>query len=210
MPSSELATVQWKKFSPGPVVGVDEVGRGCLAGPVYAAAVFLHSDILIEHLTDSKLISEKRREELAPQILEHHSAGIGFATVEEVDELNIHQASLLAMRRAVESLELLMKKPAGHLLIDGNFRIPGLKHRQTTLIKGDLRCAPISAASIVAKVTRDRLMKELGSQYPQYGFENHKGYASAVHKKAIEKWGPNHLHRKSFSGVKEFLSRTLG
>lgn len=206
--SKELPMVDWKSFQPGPVVGVDEVGRGCLAGPVYAAAVSLKSDFLCDQLTDSKLISEKRRNLLQPQIEEHHWVALGFATVEEIDEINIFQASLLAMKRAVENLEKKMQISTGHLLVDGSFKVPGLTCKQTTLVKGDLRCSPISAASIFAKVHRDQLMTQLGAQFPVYGFEKHKGYASPTHKKAISEAGPCLHHRKSFSGVKEFLSRT--
>jgi len=196
--------LDWRNFSPAPVIGVDEVGRGCLAGPVYAAAVSFKSDILSDLVTDSKLLSEKRREELAKEILLHHHVGIGFATVEEIDEINILQASLLAMKRAVEKLEV----SSGHILIDGNQKIPNMSmsFKQTTVVKGDLRVALISAASIVAKVTRDQLMKELALQYPHYGFEAHKGYSTAVHKKSIATYGPCIVHRKSFSGVKEYFS----
>jgi len=201
--------VDWRSFQPGPVVGVDEVGRGCLAGPVYAAAACLRSDEWVDALTDSKLLSEKRREELAPKILEHHWVGIGFATVEEIDAINIFQASLLAMKRAVENLEIIIKQKTGHLLVDGNFKVPGLECQQTTLVKGDLRCTSISAASIVAKVTRDRLMKELAEKYPVYGFENHKGYAAPTHKKAIEEAGPCIHHRRTFAGVKEHIARLV-
>jgi ribonuclease HII len=201
--------IDWKKFSPGPVVGVDEVGRGCLAGPVYAAAVCLKDDSVVAALTDSKLLSEKKREELMPLILSHHWVGVGFATVEEIDSINILQASLLAMKRAVGNLEIAMGCPTGHLLVDGNMKVPGLTMKQTTLVKGDLRCAPISAASIVAKVTRDRLMKDLGREFPSYGFEGHKGYAAPTHKKAIEAVGPCIHHRRSFAGVKEHLARLI-
>ena len=202
-----LKTVDWKSSRPFPIVGVDEVGRGCLAGPVYAAAVCLKSDILCDQLTDSKLISEKRREELYPLIETHHWVALGFATVEEIDELNILRASLLAMQRAVLALEEKMGTKTGHLFVDGTFRVPDLVCQQTTLVQGDLRCLPISAASIYAKVTRDRLMKDLGKEFPQYGFEKHKGYASLKHREAIKNSGPCGHHRKSFAGVKEFLSR---
>ncbi|MEZ0391707.1 MAG: ribonuclease HII [Pseudobdellovibrionaceae bacterium] len=206
----KLEPVDWRSFTPAPVVGVDEVGRGCLAGPVYAAAVCLKSDELVERFTDSKLLSEKRREELFPLILEHHWCGLGFATVEEIDRINIFQASLLAMKRAVENLEEQMQKRTGHLLVDGSFKVPGLDRQQTTLVKGDLRCAAISAASIVAKVTRDRLMKQMSEDHPFYGLESHKGYASPTHKKAIEAHGPKAgIHRRSFAGVKEHLSRLI-
>lgn len=207
--NQNLEPVDWRSFYPAPVVGVDEVGRGCLAGPVFAAAACLKSDELVEHLTDSKLLSEKRREELAPEILKHHWVGVGFATVEEIDAINIFQASLLAMKRAVETLEKQMQIQAGHLLVDGSFKIPHLDRKQTTLIKGDLRCASISAASIVAKVTRDQLMRDHSLQYPVYGFESHKGYASAFHRQAIKEHGPCLLHRRTFSGVKEYLSRPV-
>jgi len=158
------------------------------------------------HLTDSKLLSEKRREELSPMIQSEHWVSVASATVEEIDELNILQASLLAMKRAVHDLEAKMGQTVAHVLVDGNFRIPDLGRKQTPIIKGDLRCAPISAASIVAKVARDRLMKEMGLQYPGYGFEKHKGYASPIHRKAIAEIGPVlSIHRRSFGGVKEYL-----
>lgn len=192
--------IDWKQFGPENVIGVDEVGRGCLAGPVYAAAVIFQSEVLSDLVTDSKLISEKRRDELAIRIKQEHKVGIGFATPEEIDELNILHASLLAMKRAVENLGV----SSGHVLVDGNQKIPDLKKfNQTTIIKGDLRVAPISAASIVAKVTRDNIMKDLGRVYPQYGFEVHKGYGTSLHKSEIAKHGPCIEHRKSFSGVKE-------
>ena len=204
-----LDRVDWRSIHPAPIVGVDEVGRGCLAGPVYAAAVCLKSDSGTHLLTDSKVLSERRREELAPQICHEHWVGVGFATVEEIDQINIFQASLLAMKRAVIALENEMKQVTGHLLVDGSFKVPGLTCEQTTLVKGDLRCAPISAASIVAKVTRDRLMKELALLHPAYGFESHKGYASPAHRKVIEEIGPCQIHRQTFSGVKEHLARMV-
>lgn len=202
-----LEPIDWRSFcTKDPdykIIGVDEVGRGCLAGPVYASAVSFNSDILSDLVTDSKLLSEKRRTELSIEIQKHHHVGLGFATVEEIDELNILQASLLAMKRAVESLGLKY----GHLLIDGNQKIPNMakEFQQTTVIKGDLRVSLISAASIVAKVTRDELMKNLGVEFPHYGFEAHKGYSTVVHKKSIAEHGPCIWHRKSFSGVKEFV-----
>ena len=198
--------IDWKTFLPDVVIGVDEVGRGCLAGPVYAAAVSFRSDKLEDLVTDSKLLSEKRREELFEIILSEHSVGIGFASVEEIDEINILNASLLAMERAVKQLKI----SDAHVLIDGNKKIPGLmSYKQTTIVKGDLRVAPISAASIVAKVTRDRLMKELGLRYPHYGFESHKGYSTPVHKKSIVDVGPCVHHRRTFAGVKEHLARLI-
>lgn len=203
-PKLELPPVEWRSFTPGPIVGVDEVGRGCLAGPVFAAAVIFQSDKYILEVTDSKLISESRREQLSEFILSEHLVGIGSASVEEIDQINILQASFLAMRRAIESLNL----QTGHVLVDGHMKIPHLKgFMQTPIVKGDLRAAPISAASIVAKVARDRLMKELGVSYPEYGFEVHKGYSTAKHKASIERIGPCSIHRKTFAGVKEHLLR---
>lgn len=200
--ASELPKILWREFSPAPIIGVDEVGRGCLAGPVYAAAVIFKTDELSDLVTDSKLISEERREVLAEMICKTHHVGIGSASVEEIDELNILQASLLAMKRAIEALGV----KSGHVLVDGNQKIPNLQgYEQTTIIKGDLRAAPISAASIVAKVTRDHLMKDLGVQYPVYGFEAHKGYSTPVHKNSIATHGPCIVHRRSFAGVKEHL-----
>lgn len=197
--------IDWSVFGPGPVFGLDEVGRGCLAGPVVAGAACLLSEEWVEEMTDSKLLSEKRREELAPKIMASHLIGIGFASVEEIDRINILQASLLAMKRAVAELEQKMQKRAGHLLIDGTFKVPGLEVRQTTFIKGDLRVAPISAAAICAKVHRDRWMKEIGREFPHYAFDENKGYASHHHRQAIATHGPSVWHRRSFRGVREHL-----
>lgn len=202
---SQLEKINWKIFTPAPIVGVDEVGRGCLAGPVYAAAVCLKSDELTDVMTDSKLISEKKRPELAKRILEAHWAGIGFASPQEIDAINILQASFLAMRRALQDLAIKMNLSAGIILVDGNQKIPGLDTKQIPIVKGDLRCSPISAASIVAKVARDELMCRLAKEYPNYGFERHKGYAAPIHRNAIRELGPTEIHRKTFGGVKEFL-----
>ncbi len=199
-----LEPFAWAQLTPAPVIGVDEVGRGCLAGPVFAAAVVLQGPP--EHwleLTDSKLLSEARREAWAARIWESCLVGLGFATVEEIASLNILQASLLAMDRAVKSLSL----SSGHILVDGNQRIPGWEAwAQTTLVKGDLRAQPVAAASIVAKVARDRKMRDLAELYPEYGFEKHKGYCTANHKQAIAEWGPCLEHRKLFGGVREHWS----
>ena len=196
-----LEKYQWKKLK-GPVIGVDEVGRGCLAGSVYAAAVYIDPAEVYLPYTDSKKLSEKKRKELTDYILEHHRVGIGFASVDEIYELNILKASLLAMQRAVLSLQM----PKSTILVDGKFTIPGLMgYEQIPLIKGDFRAEPIAAASIVAKVTRDEELKDLAQVYPHYGFEKHKGYGTQIHKKAIQDFGPCPIHRKSFAGVKEFL-----
>lgn len=194
----------WDKFPwenlRGPVIGVDEVGRGCLAGRVYAAAVILDPKKDNTLFRDSKLVVESQREELADWIKMECAYGVGFATVEEIDSLNILHASLLAMKRAVEALRV----QGGHILVDGNKEIPNLmSFEQTTLVKGDQRAAPISAASILAKVERDHYMRGLGVKYPEYGFNEHKAYATKIHREAIEKYGPTTEHRKYFAGVKE-------
>jgi ribonuclease HII len=195
-----LPVYDWKSQSQ-PVIGVDEAGRGCLAGPVCAAAVILCDDIDSTQFTDSKLLSAKRRDELFDIINKHCRVGVGFASVQEIFDINILQASLLAMKRAVQALNV---KP-GMVLIDGKFPIPNFKVPQTALIKGELRASPIAAASIIAKVSRDRLMDELDKKFPHYGFVQHKGYATEVHRTAIEQHGPCEHHRFSFAGVREFL-----
>lgn len=190
----------WQGQRPAPVIGVDEVGRGCLAGDVYAAAVILGENYP-EGLTDSKKLSPARRKKFSNLIFQSCKVSIAFATLEEIAELNILHASLLAMQRAVIGLGV----DGGHVLVDGNQRIPGLKtFEQTTLIKGDLRAEPIAAASIIAKVARDEEITEMAEQYPGYGFEDHKGYATQAHKEAIAKLGPCKIHRRTFAGVREF------
>lgn len=204
---SELPKIDWKHLAPGKIiVGVDEVGRGCLAGPVVAGACVLRSDNLVDQLKDSKKISENQREKLAPQIIKEHWLSVAFASPEEIDELNILQASLLAMKRAVEMLEQEKNFIADLIVVDGTFIIPSFERNQKCFIQGDSRLAPISAAAIVAKVHRDSWMREIAKDYPQYGFEKHKGYASALHRSAIRQSGPCKWHRKSFGGVKEYIS----
>ena len=176
------------------VCGVDEAGRGPLAGPVCAAAVILPAGLVIEGVNDSKKLSEKKREELFPVICEKALAyGIGWADEREIDEINILQATYRAMKRAVESLPLT----ADYALIDGN-RMPPLAIPGTTIIKGDALSMSIAAASILAKVSRDRVMVQLSREYPQYGFEKHKGYGTAAHVQALREYGPCPLHRQSF------------
>lgn len=177
------------------ICGVDEAGRGPLAGPVCAAAVILPPDLELEGLNDSKKLSEKRREALYPLICEQALAyGIAFASEQEIDELNILQATFLAMRRAVEQLG---QKP-GLALVDGN-REPDFGDIPVrTIIKGDSRSANIAAASILAKVTRDRFMLEQDAVYPQYGFAVHKGYGTQKHYAALREFGPCPIHRRSF------------
>ena len=181
----------------GYLCGIDEVGRGPLAGPVYAAAVILPKDCDILYLNDSKKLSEKKREELYDVIMEKAIAvGIGSASCERIDEINILQATFEAMTTAVNSLSV---KP-GALLIDA-VHIPQLEaYKQISIIKGDAKSVSIAAASIVAKVTRDRIMKDYAALYPEYGFESNKGYGSADHIAAIKKYGPCPIHRRSFIG----------
>ncbi len=176
------------------VCGIDEAGRGPLAGPVCAAAVILPLDCEIPGLNDSKKLSEKKREALFDVIREAALAyGVGFASVEEIDRLNILQATFLAMSRACEALSL---RP-DWALVDGN-RMPPLSVPGETVIKGDAQCASVAAASILAKVSRDRLLRELDLKYPQYGFSKHKGYGTKAHYEAIKTYGVLPEHRKTF------------
>ena len=179
------------------ICGIDEVGRGPLAGPVYAAAVILPKNSNILYINDSKKLSEKRREELYDVIMKEAIAvGIGYSTHERIDEINILQATYEAMYKAVNSLSV---KP--QLLLVDAVHIPQLEmYEQESIIKGDAKSMSIAAASIIAKVTRDRLMKELDEKYPGYGFASNKGYGSAEHIEALKKFGPTEIHRKSFIG----------
>jgi len=183
------------------IAGVDEVGRGTLAGPVVAAAVILPKDGIGERLFDSKKISSKKREHLYQTILSKaQGVGIGIIGQEEIDRINILQATLKAMALAIQTLPIL----PDFILIDGSQGIT-LPVPQKTIRKGDQLCESIAAASIMAKVTRDRMMLECHQQYPQYNFAKHKGYGTEEHRKAIEKFGVCELRRKSFRGVKEYL-----
>lgn len=179
------------------VAGVDEAGRGPLAGPVVAAAVILDEQKPIKGLADSKQLTAARREKLYDAILANAlCCSIGQASVEEIDQLNILQATMLAMRRAVEGLRLLPHK----VLVDGN-RIPELRVRAEAIVQGDATVAAISAASIVAKVTRDRWCCEIEQLYPGYGFQRHKGYGTAEHLQALRTLGATPYHRRSFAPV---------
>jgi len=181
----------------GLLAGVDEAGRGPLAGPVVAAAVILDDLKPIAGLNDSKKLTEKRREKLYDEILAKAlCCSIAEATVQEIDSLNILQATLLAMRRAVEGLRL---KPV-KVLVDGN-RLPVLDVRAEAIVQGDALVPAISAASILAKVHRDRLCEQLHVQYPNYGFDRHKGYGTAEHLQALREQGPSSCHRLSFAPV---------
>ena len=177
------------------VCGVDEVGRGCLAGPVVAGAVVLHPDRHIPWLSDSKKVPPDEREELFEQITARALAwAVAEASPTEIDTINIHQASLQAMRRAVMGMA-----PLPDLVLVDAFRIPDLLMAQRGVVHGDQRCSAIAAASIVAKVTRDRQMRELHALDPRYGFDRHKGYATADHLAAVKQFGYSPVHRKSFS-----------
>jgi ribonuclease HII len=178
----------------GPVCGVDEAGRGPLAGPVCAAAVMLPPGLEIEGLNDSKKLTEKKRERLFDEITASAlSYGIAFASVEEIERLNILEAAFLAMDRAIKQLS---PRPA-LALIDGN-RTKGISVPAQAVVGGDGKCADIAAASILAKVTRDRYMLEMAEKYPQYGFEKHKGYGTKQHYAALREYGPCPIHRPSF------------
>ena len=176
------------------VAGVDEVGRGCLAGPVVAAAVLLHPDRHIPGVCDSKLIPSVTRERLYEQIVRGAVAwAVAAADPAEIDRINIHQASLRAMQRAVLSLV-----PLPDIVLVDAFRVPELPMAQRGVLHGDRRCSAIAAASIVAKVTRDRQMLELHGRDPRYGFDRHKGYATADHLEAVARFGYSDVHRRSF------------
>jgi ribonuclease HII len=176
------------------VAGVDEVGRGCLAGPVVAAAVVLHPDRHVPGVCDSKLVPAAERERLYDRILEQAVAwAVAAAEPSEIDRINIHQASLRAMQRAILSLT-----PLPDIVLVDAFRVPDLPMAQRGVLHGDRRCAAIAAASIVAKVTRDRQMLQLHTQDPRYGFDRHKGYATADHLEAVARFGYSEMHRRSF------------
>ncbi|MBQ0042614.1 MAG: ribonuclease HII [Lachnospiraceae bacterium] len=180
----------------GYICGIDEVGRGPLAGPVVAGAVILPKDCKLLYLNDSKQVSAKKREELVPQIMETAiSVGLGFIGPERIDEINILQATYEAMRQAIGKLSV---KP--DILLNDAVTIPEVNIRQIPIIKGDAKSVSIAAASIVAKVTRDNLMKEYDKQYPEYGFASNMGYGSAGHIEALRKYGPTPIHRRSFIG----------
>lgn len=186
-----------------PLCGVDEAGRGPIAGPVVAAAVILDPDNTPEGLNDSKKLSEPKREALFEEITARAHYGIGQASVEEIDEINILQASLLAMRRAVAALPV----PPATALIDGN-KLPDLPMPAHALVKGDARSLSIAAASILAKVTRDRQMVEMHKAYPDFGFAQHKGYPTKAHLSALATFGLTPHHRRSFRPVHNILCQS--
>ena len=192
---AEQAPLDWD--SPGLIAGVDEAGRGPLAGPVVAVAVILNPAKRIRGLADSKVLSPQKRERLHDEIMDKAlCCAIAMATVQEIDTLNILQATLLAMRRAVEGLRL----PPALVMVDGN-RLPVLPMRAEAVIDGDAKVKAISAASILAKVHRDRWCAEIDAHWPQYGFAAHKGYGTAAHLAALREHGACEYHRRSFAPV---------
>ena len=192
---AEQAPLDWD--SPGLIAGVDEAGRGPLAGPVVAAAVILNPAKRIRGLADSKVLSPQKRERLHDEIMDKAlCCAIAMATVQEIDTLNILQATLLAMRRAVDGLRL----PPALVMVDGN-RLPVLPMRAEAVIDGDAKVKAISAASILAKVHRDRWCAEIDAHWPQYGFAAHKGYGTAAHLAALREHGACEHHRRSFAPV---------
>ena len=190
-----------KRFGDCVIAGVDEVGRGPWAGPVLAAAVILDPNAVPEGLNDSKKLSAKRREALSEILLDVATCAIGEASVEEIDTINILQASLLAMRRAIEALPTAPQIA----LIDGRHAPKGLKCRSETLVGGDHKSASIAAASIVAKVKRDRMMRELSEQYPHYGWETNAGYGTRAHRLGLLCHGVTPHHRRSFKPIHKML-----
>ncbi|WP_374640488.1 ribonuclease HII [Hydrogenophaga sp.] len=198
---AEQGSLAWD--SPGLVAGVDEAGRGPLAGPVVAAAVILDDLAPIKGLADSKKLTERQRERLYDEIrAKALCCSVAQASVTEIDSLNILQATMLAMRRAVQGLRL---KPV-KVLVDGN-RLPSLDVMAEAVVGGDALVPAISAASILAKVTRDRLLMELHERHPDYGFDRHKGYGTAQHLEALRRLGPLPEHRRTFSPVAQCLGR---
>ena len=208
-PTTELtlASKQFKHSSDLKTIGVDEAGRGPLVGSVVAAAVILPPDFQLSGLTDSKKLSEKKRDSLYQQITEQCDWSVAEASSIEIDQINILQATLLAMKRAIIDLQQEYSKYRGkaifNVMVDGN-HCPDIANC-IAIIKGDLSEPAISAASIIAKVTRDGQMRELDTQFPQYGFAQHKGYGTRKHLLALSKYGPiKGIHRHSFSPIKEF------
>lgn len=194
--TEKMKEYEYRYAAAGFLCGIDEVGRGPLAGPVVAGAVILPKDCDILYLNDSKQLTEKKREELYDVIMEKAvAAGLGFVSPERIDEINILQATYEAMREAIGRLSV---KP--DLLLNDAVTIPQVEIRQVPIIKGDAKSVSIAAASIIAKVTRDRLMVEYDSIFPEYGFASNKGYGAAAHIEALKKYGPCPIHRRSFIG----------
>jgi len=203
-PSLRYERKLWREGA-NAVAGVDEAGVGPMAGPVVAAAVIFDQEVFIKGVNDSKQLTPERREALFPAIRERAIAvGIGFASPGEIDQLNIFWATMAASERALQALG----RTPDHVLVDGRL-IPELKLPQTKIVGGDRKSFCIAAASIIAKVTRDRLMAEYDAQYPEFGFAQHKGYCTADHFAALERLGPTPIHRRSFAPVWVAAQRRL-
>jgi len=188
------------------IAGTDEAGRGPLAGPVVAAAVILPHGLIIPNLADSKKLSQRQREFLFDEIAGSGAiCSVGVIDNETIDRVNILRASLLAMHKAIMSLE----KNPGFILVDGNFTIPNLDIPQMAIVGGDAICDSISAASIIAKVTRDRIMDKYQELYPHYSFSNHRGYPTKKHLDELEIFGPTDIHRKTFRPVEKIINKSL-
>ena len=185
---------------PAPVVGVDEAGRGPLAGPVVAAAIVLCERGVPRGIDDSKKLSAEVREALHARLTRTCAYGVGIVEVDDIDRLNIYHATMLAMRRAVDALGVA----PGMVLVDGN-ALPKWPHPATAIVSGDALCRSIAAASIIAKVTRDRLMADYDDLHPGYGWRRNKGYGTAAHREALNRLGPSPLHRRSFAPVAQLL-----
>jgi ribonuclease HII len=190
----------WEQRFSGVVCGVDEAGRGPWAGPVVAAAVVLDASSCPEGLDDSKKLTEPARERLFEALQGQAKTGVGIASVAEIDELNIHWATMLAMERAVAALACAVD----HVLVDGN-RLPRWEHTATAIVGGDAQCRSIAAASIIAKVTRDRLMLALDAEWPGYGWAANKGYGTPAHSRGLAELGVTPHHRRSFAPIKKRL-----
>jgi ribonuclease HII len=190
----------WERRFSGVVCGVDEAGRGPWAGPVVAAAVVLDPARCPDGLDDSKKLSEAARERLFEALQDCSVTGVGMASVAEIDALNIHWATMLAMERAVAALACAVD----HVLVDGN-RLPRWRHKATAIVGGDAQCRSIAAASIIAKVTRDRLMLALDAEWPGYGWADNKGYGTPAHSRGLAELGVTPHHRRSFAPVKKRL-----
>jgi ribonuclease HII len=189
-----------EKIHPDPVAGVDEAGCAPLAGPVVAAAVVLDRERFPRGIDDSKVVPVKDRESICAKLYKQARVGVGIASVEEIDRLNIFWARMLAMSRAVDALGF---DPA-MILVDGN-RCPRWERPSVAIVGGDAKCRSIAAASIVAKVTRDRIMAEHAREHPGYGWERNKGYPTPEHQKALQELGPTPLHRRSFAPVRQYI-----
>lgn len=197
---AETPTFEIEDSIPGIIAGIDEAGRGPLAGPVVAAAVVLDPATMPEGLRDSKKLTEKRRGELATEIWKTSAVGVGVSSVDEIDQINILQATLLAMSRAAANLPI---RPAA-CIVDGTIK-PKLRAPAYTVVKGDAKSFSIAAASIIAKTTRDRMMRELAREFPHYAWESNKGYAAPAHREALALHGVTPHHRKSFAPIHNML-----